>query len=85
MKQGTVTILILIYSSSDLSSDPAIVVIHLGLYYNAALYSPFQTKLLRVTHGITTGCQPDHSLSFEFSDALEIFGKRQDSNWVNVS
>ena len=57
----------------------------LMLDYEYSEQSTRLTRLLEVTHGITTGCQPDHSLSFEFSDALEIFGKRQDSNWVNVS
>ena len=76
---------------SILSTDPASVIIWLGfwpwvdpqllmLFYKYSDYPPFNTRLLPVTYGITNGRQPNHSLYFEFSNALEIFSNPQDLN-----
>ena len=41
-------------------------------HYEYSEYSQCNKMLLLVTDGITIGYEPDHSLYFEFSNALEI-------------
>ena len=70
-----------------LSTDPASVIIRLGLlplghiqlvmlHYEHSEYSPFNTRLLPVTHGITSSCQSNHFLYFELSNELNFFCRR---------
>ena len=72
-----------------LSIDPASAVIRLELWphwhpqllmlhYEYSEYASFNTRLLQVTHGITIRCPLDHSLHFEFLNALELFRTQWD-------
>ena len=65
---GTPLSWVLIHPVSS-SGQPQLLILH----YEYSEYSPFNTYLLLVTHGITIHFKQHHSLYFEFSIALEIF------------